>query len=274
METLLKTYIDDKDARIGIGLIINGKDTIEVNGKEEFPMMSVFKFPLALVVAHIIDSKGMELGASIKISEEDLKENTWSPMVLKYGRKPMVLSVRELLEWSLKESDNNAADILLDYIGGIEGMNFNMRQMNLPKEIKIGATEDDMHRNPSLCYLNMSTPIAIAELLNYFNLKLRDSSDSFREVALMMENCKTGTDRLAAPFISSGAVLGHKTGTGDKQESGRISAINDCGYVNLPDSNFYSIAVFIADSGYDIADTSAMIAEISRIVYQEVCKEK
>ena len=34
---------------------------------------------------------------------------------------------------------------------------------------------------------------------------------------------------------------------------GRISAVNDCGYVNLPNGTRYSIAVFVADSNYDIA---------------------
>ena len=37
----LEDYIEDKDARIGIAVIIDGKDTVSVNGKREFPMLSV-----------------------------------------------------------------------------------------------------------------------------------------------------------------------------------------------------------------------------------------
>lgn len=34
-KTLLK-YVSDKDARIGIAVIINGTDTISINGKRDF----------------------------------------------------------------------------------------------------------------------------------------------------------------------------------------------------------------------------------------------
>lgn len=51
IENALQEYIKGKDARIGIAIIINGKDTVSVNGNRDFPMMSVVKFPLALTVA-------------------------------------------------------------------------------------------------------------------------------------------------------------------------------------------------------------------------------
>ena len=51
IEVALQEYIQEKDARIGVAVIINGKDTVSVNGNRDFPMMSVVKFPLALTVA-------------------------------------------------------------------------------------------------------------------------------------------------------------------------------------------------------------------------------
>ena len=86
----------------------------------------------------------------------------------------------------------------------------------------------------------------------------------------MLEECNTGRDRLAAPFIGSGVIVGHKTGTGDSLVPGRISAINDCGYINLPNGMSYTIAVFVADSAYGMSETSAIIADISEIVYGHI----
>ncbi len=44
-------------------------------------------------------------------------------------------------------------------------------------------------------------------------------------------------------------------------------AVNDAGYIYLPDNTGYAIAVFIADSAYDMNETSKIIADISEIVF-------
>lgn len=261
-----------KDARIGVAVIINGKDTVSVNGKRDFPMMSVVKFPLALTVAYWIDTKGMTLNDSITFNGNALNENTYSPMLKKFGKSLNIMTVRELLELSLIESDNNAADILLNHVGGTSGATSIMRKMGISDDIVIGASEEDMHRNPYLSYLNRATPLAMAQLFDRFYTEMRNVSQSYSEISTMLEQCYTGLDRLAAPLLS--AKIGHKTGTGFPTPEGRISAINDCGYVYLPDGTRYSIAVFVADSGYDMTETSAIIAEISDIVWKGVIKQK
>lgn len=274
IEDALKDYIVEKDARIGIAVIINGKDTVSINGERDFPMMSVSKFPLALTIAHWIDAHGMSLNDSITFSEAALHENTYSPMLKKYGKSRNIMSIRELLEWSLVDSDNNAADILLNYIGGTSGATSIMRQIGLSDDIVIGASEDDMHRDPYLSYLNRTTPLAMAQLFDRFNSEIRKMSQTYSDISAMLEQCHTGLDRLAEPLLTTNVTIGHKTGTGFPTPEGRISAINDCGYVNMPNGMRYSIAVFVADSGYDMAATSAIIADISKIVWEEMIKQK
>lgn len=274
IEVALQEYIQEKDARIGVAVIINGKDTVSVNGKRDFPMMSVMKFPLALTVAHWVDANGMSMNDTVTFSENALKEDTYSPMLKKYGKSRNSMTVRELLEWSLVESDNNASDILLNRIGGISGATQIMRKIGVPDDIEIGASEDDMHREPYLSYLNRTTPLAMAQLFDRFDTEMRNTLLLYSEIANMVEQCRTGIDRLVAPLLSSNTTIGHKTGTGFPTSDGRISAINDCGYVNLPNGERYSIAVFVADSGYDMAETSAIIAEISRIVWIRLTEQK
>lgn len=274
IEDALTDYAVGKDARIGIAVIINGNDTVSVNGERDFPMMSVSKFPLALTIAHWIDAHGMSLNDSITFSEAALHENTYSPMLKKYGKSRNIMSIRELLEWSLVDSDNNAADILLNYIGGTSGATSIMRQIGLSDDIVIGASEDDMHRDPYLSYLNRTTPLAMAQLFDRFNSEIRKMSQTYSDISAMLEQCHTGIDRLAEPLLTTNVTIGHKTGTGFPTPEGRISAINDCGYVNMPNGMRYSIAVFVADSGYDMAATSAIIADISKIVWEEMIKQK
>lgn len=266
LEDEIREYISQIDARIGVAAIINGADTIEVNGRKEFPMMSVFKFPLALTVAHIVETKGETLDSMITVSPDDLKANTYSPMLKKYGRRPLEMSLRELLEWSLKESDNNACDVLIDRIGGTTAVSGILDSLGVGDEIRVKVTEAQMHVDPSLSLKNSSTPRAMARLFERYDSELRDRSANFREIGGMLEQCRTGLDRLPAPFEGSDAIIGHKTGTGFATAGGGISAINDCGYIIIPDGARYYIAVFISNSPDSPDDTSKIIAGISEIV--------
>ena len=274
LENKLKSFVAHKEAQIGIAVITNGKDTVSVNGNRVFPMMSVFKFPFAIAVAQWMDAHGMSPGDSVAVGEEDLLEDTYSPMLKKYGKGLKGLPVRELLEWSLIESDNNAADVLLKLIGGPAAAMGLLKEVTNPGNISIGASEADMHRDQRLSCLNSSTPLAMAELFDNFDSVLKYRSRSFAEIAAMIQRCNTGTDRLAAPLEGYNATIGHKTGTGFDTPAGGISALNDCGYIHLPDGTRYSIAVFIADSPYDIDHTAKMIADISAMVLEELTKQE
>ncbi len=267
LEQQLQKFVAGKDARIGIAVIIDGEDTVQINGSKEFPMLSVYKFPQALAVADYCGKHAIAFSDTLRISAAEIKENTWSPMRERYGVRDLELPLSELLESALTQSDNNACDILFRLIGGPQVADSLMKEMGA-SEITIASTEDEMHRDPFLCYLNRSTPLEMARLFDRFNIEMKQSSPELSFIAEMLEKCSTGTDRLALPLQKTDAVLGHKTGTGDLNSQGRIIAVNDCGYVNLPSGHRYAVAVFIADSAYDMATTAALIASISEIIYR------
>ncbi len=274
LQNELTSFVERKDARIGIAVIINGKDTVSVNGSKDFPMMSVFKFPLALAVAKWVDSNGMSLNDSIAFGPKALIKDTYSPMLKKYGSGLYKMSFKELLEWSLIESDNNAADLLLKRVGGTACATTLLKDVAGELDITIGASEQNMHQDPYTSYLNRSTPLAMATLFDRFDTEIKNRSKSFSDISVMLEQCRTGLDRLAAPFIATNAIVGHKTGTGFPTPEGRISAINDCGYIHLPNGTQYTIAVFVADSAYDMTETSKIIADISEIVFKSLIGSK
>ena len=270
LQERLASYIQNKDARIGIAVIINGKDTVSVNGTREVPMMSVFKFPQSLAVADFCLKNNIELSDSIAIKGDEIKENTWSPMRERYGVRELKLPLTELLDYTLQQSDNNACDILFRFIGGTSVADSLMKSLGY-EDILISHTEDEMHRDPYLCYLNRSTPIAMARLFDlFYRQDMRRESPVHEFIAASMMSCQTGLDRLPAPLILTDAKIGHKTGTGDINSQGRIMAVNDAGYIFLSDKTGYAIAVFVADSAYDMAETSKIIADISDIVFSSL----
>lgn len=273
MEVDLKTYVSDKNARIGIAVIIAGKDTVSVNGNQYFPMMSVFKFPQALAVADYCMKNDISLSDSIAIKAAEIKENTWSPMRDKYGIRHLKLPLSKLLDYILQKSDNNASDILFRVIGGTSVADSLMKSLGY-NDIMITHTEDEMHRDTDLCYLNQATPIEMAKLFDsFYRQGMRHESQFHELIAQSMLSCQTGLDRLSVPLMPTNAIIGHKTGTGDRNSHGRIMAVNDAGYIFIPNKTGYAIAVFVADSAYDMAETSRMIAKISEIVYNSLTQQ-
>lgn len=274
METKLKTYVHDKDARIGVAVIINGTDTVSVNGKRDFPMLSVYKFPQAVAVADYCNKHNISLGDTIKISVDDLKPDTWSPMRDKYGRRDIALPLSEVLAYSVQQSDNNACDVLFRLMGGTQVADSLMKSLGY-EEIHILNTEAEMHQDTYLCYANRATPLQMAALFDrFYRQDMRHETPILEAIGDMMIQCRTGMNRLPLPLMPTNAMIGHKTGTGDVNSQGRIIGVNDAGYVFLPNKQGYAIAVFVADSGYDTSMTEKIISDISEIVFRSLMMQE
>lgn len=209
------------------------------------------------------------------IKREDLHLDTFSPMTEKILAssqmitEPLLMPLSEILAYMLQQSDNNASDIALREAGGVGRVREYLKRLGI-NDVNVNSSEAEMHVDNSLCYANSATPLAMAELLDKFDIEFSDSVS--HEIKYLMETCSTGQNRLAKPFEDGSIVIGHKTGTGFTLPDGRLMAVNDAGYVHLPDGRRYVIVVFVEDSGYDMAQTEAMIAEISGIVYQSIVK--
>ncbi len=277
LRQVLSDYISDKSANIGIGIIIDGNDTIDINGKKRFPMLSVYKFPIALALADYYRTNSMTFDHPVAILKDDLRLDTHSPMTEKILAADslvagsLMMPTRTLLAYMLQESDNNATDILLKELRGADYVAHWLNAKGF-HDIHVVSTEKAMHDDPALCYANSTTPLAMASLLDKFNNGATDPLSL--EIKKSMENCPIKTKRLPRAIHKTKAVIGHKTGTGIPLSNGHLMAVNDAGYVNLPDGRRYAIAVFIEDSAYDLPTTEAIIAEISRITFSALTSGK
>lgn len=266
-------YLTDKQAEVGVAVIFNGTDTLTVNNDNRYPLMSVVKFHQALAVADTLTALSETVDHKVLVTPEDLKPNTYSPMRDRYPQGNVTLPLRTLLEYTLQQSDNNACDLLFRLYGGPQATDRYIRSLGLT-DFAVQVTEDDMHRDTQTCYDNWSTSLEAVRLLEIFLKKqlFAQPIQEFLKTTLM--ECKTGTDRLPAPLAGTGARIGHKTGTSDQDASGRWTAINDMGFVLLPDGRYYTIAVFVKHSRESAENTARIIADISRLVYSSFSKNR
>lgn len=269
LETQLKEAIKDKKAEIGIAVIIDGKDTVTVNNDIHYPLMSVFKFHQALALADYMGKRRQPLATRIEVRKSDLRPDTYSPLRDKYPQGGFEMSIAELLKYTLQQSDNNACDILFHYQGGPDSADKYIKSLGI-HDCEIAYNENEMHEDLDLCYRNWSTPLAAAKLLEIFRREELFAGEYKDFIYQTMIECRTGQDRLAAPLLEKGVIIGHKTGTGDRNAKGQQIGCNDIGFVLLPDGRTYSIAVFVKDSEESSPENSKIIADISRIVYEYV----
>lgn len=269
LKTQLQKIIAGADARVGVAVIADG-DTLTVNGSPDYPLMSVMKLHQAVAVARILEERGLPLTTTVHIYVQDLKAGTWSPLRDARPGGGFDMSVAELLRYTLQQSDNNACDILFDRFAAPEHVDSIIRSMGF-RDFRIAATEDEMHRDLKKCRENVSSPLSAADLMDRLasgTLPLgKEYADFIRSTLL---ECRTGLNRLPLPLEGSGALIGHKTGTSDREADGRWTGINDVGFVLLPDGRSYTLAVFISDSALGIEENEKLIADISGAVYSEL----
>lgn len=269
LKTQIREIIAGADARVGVAVIADG-DTLTVNGSPDYPLMSVMKLHQAVAVARILEERGLPLTTTVHIYVQDLKAGTWSPLRDARPGGGFDMSVAELLRYTLQQSDNNACDILFDRFAAPEHVDSIIRSMGF-RDFRIAATEDEMHRDLKKCRENVSSPLSAAELMDRLasgTLPLgKEYADFIRSTLL---ECRTGLNRLPLPLEGSGALIGHKTGTSDREADGRWTGINDVGFVLLPDGRSYTLAVFISDSALGMEENEKLIADISWAVYSEL----
>ena len=269
LKTQIREIIAGADARVGVAVIADG-DTLTVNGSPDYPLMSVMKLHQAVAVAGILEGRGLPLTTTVHIYVQDLKAGTWSPLRDARPGGGFDMSVAELLRYTLQQSDNNACDILFDRFAAPEHVDSIIRSMGF-RDFRIAATEDEMHRDLKKCRENVSSPLSAADLMDRLasgTLPLgKEYADFIRSTLL---ECRTGLNRLPLPLEGSGALIGHKTGTSDREADGRWTGINDVGFVLLPDGRSYTLAVFISDSALGMEENEKLIADISGAVYSEL----
>lgn len=79
----LQCRVAECPGQVGIALIVNGVDTMTINDRCEYPMMSVFKLHQAVAVCDRWAQAGYSLDSVLSIRRDELNPDTWSPM-LKY----------------------------------------------------------------------------------------------------------------------------------------------------------------------------------------------
>ena len=229
------------------------------------PMQSVFKLPLAMAVLHLAEQGAFTLDQPVHFAASDRFEmRTLSPLQDRYPQGEVAVPIRELTRLTIVESDNVASELLLKLVGGPRVVNDYIASLNV-KGFHLLDGELSLHRNPDLQYRNWFEPDGAVQVLRL----LADRSPlSRKDTDLLlgwMGQTPRGASRIAGALPRRTIVM-HKPGSSGTEE-GRTAAWNDIGLINLPDGRKMAVAVFITNSTADEQTRDAVIARISKALW-------
>lgn len=255
-------------AEIGVAVIIDNTDTVTVNNECIYPMMSVFKVHQALAICNDFDNNGLSLDSIVNIRREELNPHTWSPMMKDYPEAVISLPVKELLRYTLIQSDNNASNYMFNNLVSIAETDRFIASIIPRQSFRILYTEEEMFSDHDKAYDNCTSPLGAAILMNRLFTDSLVNYDKQGFIMKTLEQCLTGKDRIIAPLIGKEDVtFAHKTGSGFINKHGALAAHNDVAFIRLSDNTTYTLAVFVKDFMGNENQAAKAISRISETVY-------
>lgn len=266
----LNNIISTKNATIGVSIKgIESNDTLSINGNLNAPLMSVFKFHIALATLNLVDKGKLALSQKFFIKKEDLHEDTWSPIRDEFPNGNIYLTLDQLLRYTVSHSDNNGCDILLDLIGGTKTVQDFINKQGI-KEFTIKVNEQEMRTWENL-YINTTTPLATTKLLeNFYKGKVLKKKSTKYLYQIMIE-CSRGITWMKAG-LPEGTELAHRTGISGRNENDLRAAMNDVGIFKLPNGNHVILSVYLKDITEEREVTEKIIADITKATWNYYTK--
>ena len=262
----ISQIIQSKHAEVGVAIYGSGPcDTLSINGNTRFPMQSVYKLHLAFAVLNSVDNGELSLNRKVPIAKSDLLPDTWSPLRDKYPKGNIELLLKDILVYTVSQSDNNGCDRLFRLIGGTKVVNNYMHGIGIDN-IEIKATEQEMSREWNVQFTNWTTPLAAVQLLRKFEEGKILSEDSRAFLWETLLGTTTGNKRLRGDLPVQ-TLVAHKTGSSGRNKNGISAAVNDMGIVVLPNGKHFAISVFVSKSTEDDQTNEKIIADIAKMTW-------
>jgi beta-lactamase class A len=265
----IKGAISGYPGEVGVAMYnLSTGDSLSIHGKNRYPMQSVFKFPIALAVLDGIDKEVFSLQQKIFVKKEEMISDTWSPLAKKYPDGNIDVTVEDLLTFMVRDSDNNACDILLRLIGGPKVVDGYIRRIGITN-MEIRHNEHDMGRTWEAQFDNWCDPWAMAKLFRKFYDKELLSVKSQELLWTLMVATTTGPRRLKGEL--PGIEIAHRTGTSGINK-GQMAAVNDVGIIRISEYSYVVLVVFITGAPEPMSTAEQIIARVAKVVYEHFKK--
>lgn len=241
--------------RLGVAILDTASQRlISHRGDERFALCSTFKCLAAAHVLARVDRKQEDLSRRIVYSAEQLVP--YSPTTeLHVGGQG--LSVGSLCEAAMTLSDNTAANLMLDSMGGPEGLTAWLRSIG-DTQTRLDRREPELNENRPGDPRDTTTPIAMLQTLNTLVLGEKLTLASRDQLTAWLVNNQTGDKKLRAGVPARWRV-------GDKTGSGANNASNDVAVIWPGERPPVLVTAYYTGSKASGDQINALMADIGRL---------
>jgi beta-lactamase class A len=253
------------EGRVGAAaMLVETGEQVSWNGKERFPMQSVYKVPIVMATLKLVDDGKLSLDQMVAIFKSDLPPKAiYSPIRDAHPNGGVSLSIAELARAAIVDSDGGASDLLLKILGKDEVMQY-LRELRIA-DVTVATSEAEMAKADDVQYRNWATPEGAVGLLRALHEGRGLSPASQRLLLDWMTASIPGAHRIKG-LLPDGTPVAHKTGSSGSS-NGLARATNDIGLVTLPDGSHLAIAIFVSDSRASEEVREGVIARIARAAW-------
>lgn len=241
-----------------LGVAIHDLETGLRTGRrcsERFPMCSTFKLMLAASVLARVDRRQEELERRIVFGADRIEQ--YAPVTRQHVGAPG-MSVAELCDAAVTMSDNTAANVLLDTIGGPPGFTAFMRGLG-DTVTRLDRTEPTLNTATPGDPRDTTTPVAMLGSLRKVLLGDALSPAARAQLLAWGAGNRVGDARLRAGVPRDWRVA-DKTGTGER------GTTNDIGILWPQDRAPILVTVYLTETDAPDRAREAAIADVARTV--------
>lgn len=253
LATQLDPLFNQNSGTFGVLVVdpVSGSQRYSRNAGRVFPAASLIKVPIAITVYQAASQGTISLDTVLTLEASDIVGGTGS---LQHAAPGSTYTVRELTTRMLSDSDNTAANMLIDHLGGFALVNQTMQQAGATQTVLQRRMMDFEARAAGRD--NFTTPADMALLLQQvYTGTLPDAAGAQAIVNALAQT----TNRQKIPAqLPPAVVVSHKVGTLPQVE-------HDAGIVQVPAQPY--ILVVMSQGLATNASGINTIAAASRIVY-------
>jgi beta-lactamase class A len=191
---------------------------IDYHATDRFPMCSTFKCLLAADVLERVDKQKEQLDRKIAYGPDDLLE--WAPVTKQHVQEES-MTVDALCAAAIEYSDNTAANLLLQTIGGPQGLTEFCRSLG-DSVTRLDRNEPSLNTAIKGDERDTTTPAAMLDDLKSVLLDEKLSVAGRQRLEGWLVKNTTGDKRLRAGLPSIWQI-GDKTGTGENAARGDLA---------------------------------------------------
>lgn len=245
--------------RMGVAVVGSTGDLlVGYRSDERFAMCSTFKTLLAADVLHKVDRRRLSLKKRIIYGPGELQE--YAPAAkAKFDdkRNRGVMTVAELAEAAVVQSDNSAANLLLGQLGGPEEVTRFARSLG-DMTTRLDRNEPTLNENGLGDERDTTSPVAMAKLTQKVTIGPTLRPTSRQKLVNWMIESPTGAERIRAGLPTTWKA-GSKTGTCGNAYNDVAVAWDSHGYPMV-------VAVYLDRPTKTGSDANKIIADVARLV--------